>query len=112
MEKRETSHQSSTIKNRGIEKQSFSNTDSALEIGWIWIKKGDTLIEKRVYTGINDDTYVQVLDGLKNSDQVVLGIAVQGIKNPATAPQKSPFMPTRRRTTTPATGTRPSAANR
>jgi HlyD family secretion protein len=110
--KPETSRQASTIKNRGIDKQSFSNADSAPDIGWIWIKKGDTLIEKRVYTGINDDTYVQVLEGLKNNDLVVLGIAVQGTKTPAASPQKSPFMPTRRRTTTPAAGTRPAAANR
>jgi HlyD family secretion protein len=57
----------------------------------------DSLIEKRIIIGLNDDTHVQVLHGLTTDDEVV-----DGIQNPATPPAassgatKSPFMPQRR----------------
>jgi HlyD family secretion protein len=63
----------------------------------VWLLSGDTLIERRILTGLNDDTHVEILDGLTVNDAVVNGIG----QNPATVPGAgtapvSPFMPTRR----------------
>jgi HlyD family secretion protein len=112
VEKPEGSRESSPVSNFGNEKHTTSSGDSAIQFNRVWVKTGDTLIEKRIHTAINDDTHVQVIDGLKDSDWVVLGIVVQGSKSAGASPQKSPFMPTRRRTTTPTSGTRPAGANR
>lgn len=63
----------------------------------VWVLSGDTLTERRVLTGLNDDAHVEILNGLTIVDAVVNGIG----KNPAggaaagKAPV-SPFMPTRR----------------
>ena len=83
-------------------------SETIVQKGSVWIKSGDSLIEKEIRTGINDDTHVQVLDGLNENDLVVLGTTAQG-KNAAAPVPKSPFMPTRR-TTTPAPRTKTSAA--
>lgn len=67
---------------------------------FVWVIENDSLIEKRIIIGLNDDTHVQVLHGLSTEDEVV-----DGIQNPATEPAasssatKSPFMPQRRPTT-------------
>ena len=67
---------------------------------FVWVMVNDSLIEKRIIIGLNDDTHVQVLHGLTTDDEVV-----DGIQNPATTPTassgatKSPFMPQRRPTT-------------
>jgi HlyD family secretion protein len=64
---------------------------------FVWIKYGDSLIEKKITTGLNNDTRVQVLSGLNVDDEVVSGIAVQ---TQGTASGgggvRSPFMPARR----------------
>jgi HlyD family secretion protein len=91
-------------------RQSKTNNDSAENIvrtGTVWTKSGDSLIEKEIQTGINDDTHLQVLDGLSENDLVVLAILSQE-KNSTAPVQKSPFMPTRR--PTPSTKPKTSAA--
>ena len=72
--------------------------DSAPATGtpaFVWIKYGDSLIEKKITTGLNNDTRVQVLSGLSTTDEVVNGIelVVKGEKSGAV---RSPFMPARR----------------
>jgi HlyD family secretion protein len=72
--------------------------DSAPRTGtpaFVWIKYGDSLIEKKITTGLNNDTKVQVMSGLTPDDEVVSGVEI------ATAAEKSgaarsPFMPARR----------------
>jgi HlyD family secretion protein len=62
---------------------------------FVWVKKNDSLLEKKIKTGLNDETNVQVLDGLSVEDEVVTGIK-QGIAKTVTASTaKSPFMPQR-----------------
>jgi HlyD family secretion protein len=62
----------------------------------VWIKKDDSLTQKKIVTGLNDDTNVEVLYGLTVNDEVVTGTENTGAKNKTTSSaQKSPFMPQR-----------------
>jgi HlyD family secretion protein len=63
---------------------------------FVWVRYGDSLVEKKITTGLNNDTKVQVLSGLDVNDEIVDGaeVAAKGAK---TGPVRSPFMPTRRR---------------
>jgi RND family efflux transporter, MFP subunit len=69
---------------------------------YVWVKTGDTLTQKRIITGINDDTYVMVIKGLSTDEEVVTGIVIGENKLSATNPQRSPFMPQMRRSNAPA----------
>jgi HlyD family secretion protein len=72
-----------------------SSRVQASEIAHVWLLVDSTkLVQKKIRTGLNNDTQVQVLDGLTTSDIVVTGIEqiVSGKSSPAA---KSPFMPTR-----------------
>jgi HlyD family secretion protein len=63
---------------------------------FVWVKIGDSLVEKKITTGLNNDTKVQVLTGLDPDDEVINGeeIAVKGAPKSGTV--RSPFMPPRR----------------
>ena len=67
----------------------------ASEIAHVWVlKDSTTLVQRRIRTGINNDTQVEVLKGLTPSDIVVTGIEqVAAAKSSPAA--KSPFMPAR-----------------
>jgi HlyD family secretion protein len=64
---------------------------------FVWVKVGDSLVEKKITTGLNNDTKVQVLSGLGVNDEVVSG---EEIGAPAASKSggavRSPFMPARR----------------
>ena len=66
------------------------------ETAYVWVLKDKTLTEKRIRTGLNDDTHVQVLRGLDKGDVVVDGIQIPQATGAATPAAKSPFMPARR----------------
>ena len=79
-------------------------------VEFVWVQSGNDLEEKKIHTGLNDDTHVEVLDGLAVADSVVTGIGQSGSAAAAVtnAAPKSPFMPTRPQTPTrPRTNTRP-----
>lgn len=83
--------------------------DSAAESGtpaFVWIKSGDSLIEKLVLTGLNNDTQVQILSGLSTDDEVVNGTEMVAAAKSSGA-VRSPFMPARRPTNT----TRPAGSS-
>ncbi|MDP4213174.1 MAG: efflux RND transporter periplasmic adaptor subunit [Bacteroidota bacterium] len=69
---------------------------------FVWVKENDSLVQKKISIGLNDDTHVQVLRGLTTDDEVV-----DAIQNPllepqaSSAPAKSPFMPQRRGSASP-----------
>ncbi|HMH20180.1 MAG TPA: efflux RND transporter periplasmic adaptor subunit [Puia sp.] len=67
-------------------------------VGHVWVKVGDSLVRKRIKTGLNDDTQVQVLSGLTVDDEVVTGveIPVAGAAASGSGAARSPFMPPRR----------------
>lgn len=65
------------------------------QIAHVWVlRDSTTMVQKRIRTGLNNDTQVQVLEGLTTSDIVVTGIQ-QMVKGAATPAAKSPFMPQR-----------------
>jgi len=67
-------------------------------VAWVWVREGDSLTEKKIHTGLNDDTHVEVLDGLTPDDEVVTGveIPVKGSSATGSGAARSPFMPPRR----------------
>lgn len=62
----------------------------------VWIKRGDTLIRRPIVTGLNDDTHVQVLQGLSPEDNVVNDASRPTGKVTTEQAERSPFMPARR----------------
>lgn len=79
---------------------SSRQVDSAPRTGtpaFVWVKIGDSLVEKKISTGLNNDTRVQVLSGLDPGDEVVNGeeAAPTGAAAKSGA-VRSPFMPARR----------------
>jgi HlyD family secretion protein len=62
----------------------------------VWIKRGDSLVQKKIIAGLNDDTNVEVLYGLTTEDEVAIGIESAATGKPAAASaQRSPFVPQR-----------------
>lgn len=61
---------------------------------FVWVKKSDTLIQRLILTGLNDDTNVKVLSGLLLTDEVVTSATASAAKENVSAAQQSPFMPT------------------
>jgi HlyD family secretion protein len=76
---------------------------------FVWVKEGDTLVEQKIRTGLNDDTHVQVMGGLSIEDEVVTGVEIPVKGSPSGGAVKSPFMPARRGG---GSGTRPSGGAR
>lgn len=72
-----------------------SSRVQASEIAHVWVLVDSTkLVQKKIRTGLNNDTQVQVLDGLTTSDVVVTGVEQVATGNGSPA-AKSPFMPQR-----------------
>jgi HlyD family secretion protein len=72
-----------------------SSRVQASEVAHVWIlKDSTTLVQKKIRTGLNNDTQVQVLEGLTTSDIVVSGVE-QVVKGASSSAAKSPFMPQR-----------------
>ncbi|HRH50629.1 MAG TPA: efflux RND transporter periplasmic adaptor subunit [Panacibacter sp.] len=69
---------------------------------YVWVKTGDTLTQKLIITGLNDDTNVKVINGLSPQDEVVTSAVSGNDQSSTDVTQKSPFMPTmnRKKTTT------------
>jgi HlyD family secretion protein len=82
----------------GTAKVKDSSRVQASAIAHVWVlRDSTTLVQKKIRTGLNNDTQVQVLEGLTTSDVVVSGME-QVVKGAAPAPAaKSPFLPQRNR---------------
>lgn len=91
VDKRKKLGRRDTAMKRGGEKDEFKSS-------FVWIKNGDTLIEKRILTGMTDDSYVKVIKGLSPDSEVITGI-VTGESAATDNTQRSPFMPQMRRST-------------
>ncbi len=75
-------------------KQHIQPKDSTAEAAFIWVLRGDTILQKRIFTGLNDDTNVEVVSGLTTRDDVITGMeqkSAKGSKQDAAA--RSPFLP-------------------
>ena len=74
-----------------------SSRVQASEIAHVWVlRDSTTLVQRKIRTGLNNDTQVQVLEGLTTSDVVVTGIE-QVIKGASSPAARSPFLPQRTR---------------
>ncbi len=72
-----------------------SSRMQASESAHVWVLEDSTrLVQKRIRTGINNDTQVEVLRGLTPSDVIVTGVE-QVVATKGSAAAKSPFMPAR-----------------
>jgi HlyD family secretion protein len=73
-------------------------------LSYIWVKHGDTLTERTIETGFNDNSNVKVLAGLASGEEVIIGTTSGRNASISTAQNtaRSPFMPrmTRRPATT------------
>jgi len=63
---------------------------------FVWVKVGDSLVEKKIATGLNNDTQVQIISGLDNDDEVIDGAEVETKGEAKSGAVRSPFMPARR----------------
>ena len=61
----------------------------------VWIKQNDTIIKKHIKIGLNDDTNVQVIQGLNANDVVIDDEQQQGKRINTANTEKSPFIPQR-----------------
>jgi HlyD family secretion protein len=71
----------------------LSRENASIRKSYVWVKTGDTLTEKRIITGLNDDTYVMVVKGLTPNDEVITNVVTDANKAAAGNTQRSPFMP-------------------
>ncbi|QEM12304.1 efflux RND transporter periplasmic adaptor subunit [Mucilaginibacter rubeus] len=65
----------------------------------VWVLQGKKIVRKKIQTGLNDNTQVEVLSGLTVDDAVITGVT-GGSSSSSTAaakPGASPFMPQRPR---------------
>lgn len=62
---------------------------------FVWVLQGKKLIRKKIETGLNDNTQVEVLSGLTENDAVVIGVTGGSMASTA-HPGGSPFLPQRR----------------
>jgi HlyD family secretion protein len=60
---------------------------------YVWLVEGKKLVQKQVKIGLNDNTHVQILEGLTAQDVVATGSEVATKESQAAA--SSPFMPQR-----------------
>ena len=60
---------------------------------FVWVLEGQKIIQKKIKVGLNDNTHVEVLEGLTADEVVITGAQVVAKGVPAAA--SSPFMPKR-----------------
>ena len=78
-------------------KQEHRHKDTTAKPALVWIRQGDTLMQKRIFIGLNDDTQVQVVHGLSADDEVVINVEQPNGKTAkGSDATRSPFMPQRR----------------
>jgi len=63
---------------------------------FVWVRVGDSLMEKKVTTGLNNDTQVQILSGLDSDDEIVDAAETETKAEAKSGAVRSPFMPARR----------------
>jgi HlyD family secretion protein len=64
---------------------------------YVWVKKGDTVIEKRIRIGVNDDTHVKVVEGIALDEEVVTYMVKDGAASTVDRRPWIPFKPQSRR---------------
>jgi HlyD family secretion protein len=86
---------------RGLDRKSnprdtankIKNENTTIRRSYVWVKTGDTLTEKRILTGLNDNSFVKVIKGLSPGEEVISNMAAGNTKSTTNNSQRSPFMP-------------------
>ncbi|MCW3462030.1 efflux RND transporter periplasmic adaptor subunit [Chitinophaga nivalis] len=79
----------------GTRKDTTGKFKSVERIGssnYVWLLRGDTLVQKHIRTGLNDNTHIEVLSGLTTQDIVIMSV-LTGDAAVAQTGTKSPFLP-------------------
>lgn len=101
---RDTTGMGKKYKDKGLQQRSsadkLTRENEDIRRSYIWVKTGDTLTEKKILTGLNDDTYVKVIKGLSGDEEIITNTVIGENKNNGNNTQRSPFMPQMRRRTT------------
>jgi len=88
----------SIAKSSGMGKrQPWQQLKSREERSVVWIKKGETIRPVHIKTGLSDLVNVQVIEGLKEGDEVILSVknGSSGSKKESSPVSVNPFMPQR-----------------
>jgi len=95
-------------------RRKMSDTSGAVKRvrAFVWIKVNDSLVEKRIITGLNDDTNAEVVTGLTTDDEVVISAEAPAANSAKSNVQRSPFMPARRNNTPANGGNKPQAGGK
>jgi HlyD family secretion protein len=75
-----------------------NNTAFPPKMESVWVLTGNEILQKNILTGMNDNIHVQVLSGLNKDDEVIDGVE-EGTLKASSGAAKSPFMPSRKRST-------------
>jgi HlyD family secretion protein len=87
---------SSLAKQYKIEPLSAPNKEAGANgLAMVWVRNGNELIQKKIKTGLNDNTRVQILEGLSEQDEVVTAVSAATKTSAVAGPVSSPFMPKR-----------------
>lgn len=86
-----------TLQTKPDTSKKLTSPDEAAHRASVWIRQGDTLVQRRILTGLNDETNVQVLRGLDTSDNVINDARRLSHSEKSSQAAKSPFMPSRPR---------------
>ncbi|HWV65114.1 efflux RND transporter periplasmic adaptor subunit [Chitinophaga sp.] len=70
----------------------FKSTTRIGSSNYVWLLRGDTLVQRHIRTGLNDNTHIEVLSGLNENDVVITGISAGGAVAGAGG-TGSPFLP-------------------
>ncbi|RAJ06493.1 HlyD family secretion protein [Chitinophaga skermanii] len=74
------------------------NDTSSIKHASVWVKQDSNIVRKTITIGMNDETHVQVLNGLTTEDNVITDATLVSAKEAKGNQQvKSPFMPSRPR---------------
>jgi HlyD family secretion protein len=60
---------------------------------FVWLKKDSMLVHQPVVTGLTDETKVQIVSGVSETDEVVTGYQVTNKQTSSSKGASSPFMP-------------------
>ena len=69
------------------------NGKEDIQFVFIWVKENNNIIEKKITTQLNDNSYVKVLQGLSIGEEVVLNILQNNGSSQSNLIQRSPFLP-------------------
>lgn len=68
----------------------------AYKKAFVWVQKGDTLLQRKILTGLDDDVHIEVIHGLSDTAKIVTGVeTAQQVQDASGSANQSPFMPHR-----------------